>query len=89
MEGFRIIKMNTYSVLLTDTFGDEPNYSWVRETRVKAKSFRGAIIKAKRELGVNLKHRKEENRDSIQLWFTNNNMVMFIEIDTWASIGIE
>lgn len=40
-----------YKVELTDTFGGEANYSWLRVYHVEAKSFRGAISKASRLSG--------------------------------------
>lgn len=43
--------MHTYNVELTDTFGGEANYSWVRRFSVKARTMRGAVIKANREIG--------------------------------------
>ena len=39
-----------YDYEMTDTFGGEANYCWVRRGTVKAKSFRGAIIAAKRKV---------------------------------------
>ena len=71
--------METFNIQLTDTFGDEPNYSWVKETKVKAKSFRGAIIKAKKEFDITSKHKKETTRETVQLWFPSLKMVMYIE----------
>lgn len=35
--------MNTYQIEVTDTFGGEANYCWVRRYTVRAKSIRGAI----------------------------------------------
>ena len=34
----------TFNIEVTDTFGGEANYSWVRRYTVKAKSMRGAAI---------------------------------------------
>lgn len=34
---------NTYNIEVTDTFGGEANYSWVRRYTCRAKSPRGAI----------------------------------------------
>ena len=40
-----------YKVDVTDTFGSEANYSWVRRYRVKARSVRGAITAVARQYG--------------------------------------
>lgn len=34
---------HTFKIEITDTYGGEANYCWVRHFTVKAKSFRGAI----------------------------------------------
>lgn len=39
-----------YEYEMTDTFGGEANYCWVKRGTVKARSFRGAIIAAKRKV---------------------------------------
>jgi hypothetical protein len=44
--------MDTYSVEVTDTYGGEANYSWVRRYEFKAKSFRSAIQQLAREEGA-------------------------------------
>lgn len=41
-----------FYVEVTDTFGGEANYSWVYRFKVHAKSFRGAIVKVGREMGL-------------------------------------
>ena len=71
--------MQTFDIELTDTFAGEANYSWVKRAQIKAKNFRGAIIKAKREFGITLRHVKEDTRETVQLWFPRDNMVLFIE----------
>jgi hypothetical protein len=43
--------MKTYQIEITDTFGGEANYSWVRRYEFDAKSIRGAIQKLAREHG--------------------------------------
>ena len=43
--------MKTFKIEITDTFGGEANYSWVRRYEYKAKSERGAIQKLAREYG--------------------------------------
>lgn len=37
------MKLSTYHIEITDTFGGEANYTWKREYLVKASSARGAI----------------------------------------------
>ena len=43
--------MATFNIEITDTFGGEANYSWVRRYTYQAKSFRGAVAKLAREYG--------------------------------------
>jgi hypothetical protein len=47
--------MNTYNLEMTDTFGGEANYAWVRRYTIKARSFRGAISALSRKLGGHFK----------------------------------
>ena len=42
---------HTFNIEVTDTYGDEANYSWVRRYTVTAKSFRGAIMALSRQHG--------------------------------------
>ena len=44
--------MNTYHIEITDTFGDDANYSWKREYITKSKSINGAIKKLARHYGA-------------------------------------
>lgn len=37
--------MDTYNIEITDTFGGDANYSWVKRYTFKAKSIRGAMQK--------------------------------------------
>ena len=37
--------LHTFNIEITDTFGDEANYSWVRRYQVKAASFKAAARK--------------------------------------------
>ena len=46
---------NLYFIEVTDTYGGEANYSWVRRYLVSATSFRGAISKLAREYGAGWK----------------------------------
>lgn len=41
-----------FIIEVTDTFGGEPNFSWVRRYTVEAKSIKGAINKFAREYGA-------------------------------------
>lgn len=43
--------MTNYNVEITDTFGGEANYSWVKRYTISAKSMRGAICKLARLYG--------------------------------------
>lgn len=43
--------MNFYKVEITDTFGGEANYCWIRRYLVKAKSERGAVQMIARRYG--------------------------------------
>lgn len=45
----------TFYIEMTDTYGGEANYCWVRRYRVNAKSFRGAIVKLSRETGFSFR----------------------------------
>ncbi len=45
------IEKHTYAIEVTDTFGGEANYSWVRRYRYKAKSKLGAMQMLAREHG--------------------------------------
>lgn len=44
-------KLEFYFVEITDTFGGEANYCWVRRYKVRAKSFLGAVQKISRHTG--------------------------------------
>lgn len=44
--------MHTFKIEITDTFGGEANYSWVRRYEYRARSFRGAMCKLAREYGA-------------------------------------
>ena len=41
--------MKFYFVEITDTFGGEANYSWVKRLKVKASTMRGAVNKVSRD----------------------------------------
>lgn len=44
--------MNTYRIEITDTFGGEANYCWVRRYSIDAASERGAIQKLAKQYGA-------------------------------------
>lgn len=44
--------MQTFDIEVTDTFGGEANYSWVRRYTYKAKSMLGAIQQLARQHGA-------------------------------------
>lgn len=44
-----------FFVEVTDTYGGEANYCWVKRFKVKAKSFQGAITKVARETGLSFR----------------------------------
>jgi len=44
-----------FFVEITDTFGGEANYSWVKRFIVRASTFRGAISKVSKETGYSFK----------------------------------
>jgi len=48
--------MKTYHFEMTDTFGSDLNYCWLRRFTIKAKNKRGALIKLSRETGFNFKN---------------------------------
>ena len=43
--------MENWNIEITDTFGGQANYCWVRRYTVKAKSIQGAVQKIAREYG--------------------------------------
>ena len=43
--------MENWNIEITDTFGGEANYCWVKRYQVKAKSILGAVQKIAREHG--------------------------------------
>ena len=47
--------MNTFYFEMTDTFGGEPNYCWLKKFEITAKSRHGALMKLSRETGFNFR----------------------------------
>ena len=72
--------MLTAHAEMTDTYGSESNYSWVkRRSDITAKTERGLIKKVKSEFGLTgIKCRKYDFGDMIQLNPRNMNIVVFI-----------
>lgn len=44
---------NYYYFEVTDTYGSEANYSWVKRFKISANTIRGALIKLSKEMGLN------------------------------------
>lgn len=71
-----------WSYQLTDTYGSEANYNWIKEGFVFANSPLSAVRKVKKELeltGVECK--REDCGDMIVLRPYNENIILFIEQD--------
>ena len=47
--------MTTFFFEMTDTFGGEPNYCWIKRFEIHAKSLHGALMKLSRETGFNFR----------------------------------
>ena len=72
-----------YQAELTDTFGGEANYSWVKRASFTAKpetNKRELVRKAKKLLGLHGRHKSEEYGEMIKLTFGRDCIVAFI---TW------
>lgn len=48
--------MNTFYFEMTDTFGSDLNYCWLRRFEVKAKNLHGALCKLSKETGFNFRN---------------------------------
>lgn len=72
-----------YEYEMTDTFSGEANYCWVRRGTVKARSFRGAIIAAKRTVGWKPRRHRVTMRcgDMVRIDAKGAPVCMFI---TWS-----
>ena len=69
---------------LTDTFGGEPNFSWVRRYQIPAipgESERATIRRAKRAAGLTGRHKKASYGDMIAITPSSECIVLFI---TWG-----
>lgn len=74
-------------VELTDTFGGEANYNWVRRHKIdcKDKSDLAIMREAKRLVGLNgVRGRKEEYGDMVAFYPYGTCMVMFITFDHFS-----
>jgi molybdenum-dependent DNA-binding transcriptional regulator ModE len=70
--------MNTYKIEITDTFGGEANYSWLRVLTITARSIRGAINKASRQTGYSF--RKEwDSGDCVRYNAVHSCVCAFVE----------
>ena len=47
--------MKTFYFEVTDTFGGEANFCWIRRLAIKANSLHGALIKLSKHEGLNFK----------------------------------
>ena len=72
--------MKQYNIEVTDTFGGEANYSWVKRLTVTASTVRGAMRIVVRELGFGGGVRKEWSTGDMERWVWNKACVCaFIE----------
>lgn len=68
-----------YSLELTDTFGGDANYSWVRREKIIAKTMRGAVQKFAKELGLNFR-KHDGNNENATYYTKSKNCVLFVDI---------
>lgn len=67
------------TVEITDTFGGEANYSWVRRKEIEAKTQGGLVRAAKKVFGwENIRCRKQDCADTIILRPAGMCQIMFI-----------
>jgi hypothetical protein len=67
-----------FYVEVTDTFGGEANYSWVRRFKVHANTMRGAMLKVSRLLGARTK-RVGDYGDLCRYDFKGSAVCAFVE----------
>jgi len=67
----------------TDTYGGEPNFSWIREIEFEMKNLtqKALIRKAKSLLGISVRHTVRLNNDEIYLTFNRCNLCLFISVE--------
>jgi len=72
----------TFDIELTDTFGGEANYCWVRRATLKAPatiSDRSLVRRAKEALGLHGPHKKENMGETIALRPVGACIICFIK----------
>ena len=76
-------------VVYTDTYGGEPNFSWVREVEFETKvvNQKDLIRKVKSLLGISVRHTVRLNNDEIYLTFNRCNLCLFISVETSKNIS--
>ena len=60
-----------YDITVTDTYGGELNYSWVRRYELEAPADitrRALVRRAKRAAGITGRHRLDDFGDSLTIW---------------------
>jgi hypothetical protein len=67
----------TYQIEITDTFGGEANYSWVRRYTYTANSIKGAVQKLAREYGPGWRYDYDDG-DTMRFNLKNACVCMFI-----------
>lgn len=71
-----------YRVQITDTFGGEPNYAWVRHCNVTHNgrpTTRAIVRQFKKQCGLVGRHVTANLGDCIEVRFPQDNIVAFIE----------
>jgi hypothetical protein len=76
MQSIKPLK-SIFFVEVTDTFGGEANYCWVKRFKVHAISVRGAITKVSRELGLAAK-KQAHYGDLVRYDFKNTCICAFV-----------
>ena len=76
-------KKDTFTAELTDTFGGEANYSWVRRATIPATESRRALMRrAKAALGLSgMRGRSYDYGDRLEFRPSGSCTVMFIKFD--------
>ena len=74
--------LETYAFEYTDTFGGEANYCWVRRGTVRARSLRGAVTLAKRQLDLSgVRCRSVNYGDEAALYPQGSCTVLFVRFE--------
>lgn len=76
-----------YEIELTDTFGGEANYSWVRRGRFHAPDNAGRALlvrRGKKALNLTRRHVAHDYGDTIELRFPGACVVAFISHKEWT-----